>query len=86
MEAKHNGWSAHYQKKKSTESLERLASRTLSPPPETVPRYSRYITRVDVGVTRETHIIFYFLTMYHCSMKYVHTKAVICKCYFEYSH
>ena len=36
------GWSKHYEKKKSTETLDRLTSRTLSPPPETLPRkYSR---------------------------------------------
>jgi len=33
-----NGFSAHYEKKKSIESLDRLTSRTLSPPPETLPR------------------------------------------------
>jgi len=33
-----SGWSAHYESKKSSESLERLTSRTLSPPPETLPR------------------------------------------------
>jgi len=37
-----SGWSKHYEKKKSTESLDQLTSRTLSPPPETLPRkYSR---------------------------------------------
>lgn len=33
-----NGWSTHYEKKKSVESLDRLTSRTLSPAPETLPR------------------------------------------------
>ena len=36
-------WSAHYVKKKSQDSLEKLSSRTLSPPPETLPRkFSRF--------------------------------------------
>lgn len=44
-----NGWSSHYsEKKKSTESLERLTSRTLSPPPETLPRkFSRSMSVVS---------------------------------------
>jgi hypothetical protein len=41
-----NGWSTHYEKKKSVESLDRLTSRTLSPAPETLPRkFSRYYVR-----------------------------------------
>ena len=37
-------WSSHYEKKKSSDSLEKLlTSRTLSPPPETLPRkFSRF--------------------------------------------
>ena len=31
-------WSSHYEKKKSVETLDKLTSRTLSPPPETLPR------------------------------------------------
>jgi len=37
-----SGWSKHYETKKSTATLDRLTSRTLSPPPDTLPRkYSR---------------------------------------------
>jgi len=43
-----SGWSAHYGRKKSTETLDRLTSRTLSPAPETLPRkYSRSASTVS---------------------------------------
>jgi len=43
-----NGWSTHYEKKKSVESLDRLTSRTLSPAPETLPRkFSRSMSVVS---------------------------------------
>jgi len=51
-ETKANGWSTHYEKKKSTESLERLTSRTLSPPPEIVPKYSRSYSVISNGTLR----------------------------------
>ena len=42
-----NGWSTHYEKKKSVESLDRLTSRTLSPAPETLPRkFSRCVRQI----------------------------------------
>jgi len=42
------GWSTHYEKKKSVESLDRLTSRTLSPAPETLPRkFSRSVSVVS---------------------------------------
>jgi len=45
-----NGWSTHYEKKKSVESLDRLTSRTLSPAPETLPRkFSRSMSVVSTN-------------------------------------
>lgn len=47
-----NGWSTHYEKKKSVESLDRLTSRTLSPAPETLPRkFSRSMSVVSTTST-----------------------------------
>ena len=42
-----SGWSTHYERKKSVESLDRLTSRTLSPAPETLPRkFSRCVVKI----------------------------------------
>merc|ERR1712106_784382 len=43
-----SGWSTHYERKKSVESLDRLTSRTLSPATETLPRkFSRSMSVVE---------------------------------------
>jgi len=47
-----NGWSTHYEKKKSVESLDRLTSRTLSPAPETLPR--KFSRSMSIGCSNST--------------------------------
>ena len=51
--------SSHYEKKKSVESLNKITSRTLSPPPETLPRkFSRFAQTWPMSYYHHDHHLF----------------------------